>query len=68
MFSFLRKIIVHVTRESSFWFLAFGGFLIVVSAVGRQVPHNVFDISFAFFFALLCTVCNTNLGRIDSKL
>ena len=34
---FFRKIIVHVTQESSFWCLAFGGFLVVVSAVGRQV-------------------------------
>ena len=36
-FVFFRKLIINVTRESSFWFLAFGGFFVVSNAVGRQV-------------------------------
>ena len=55
-----------------FWFLAFAGFVVVVvvvvvAAVGRQVWHNVFDISFAFF-TVLCTIFNDNLGRINENL
>ena len=36
-FVFFRKLIINVTRESSFRFLASGGFFVVASAVGRQV-------------------------------
>ena len=40
---------VRITRESIFWFRTFAKFVVIVLAVGRQVGHNDYDISFAFF-------------------
>ena len=59
---------VRVTRESIFWFRAFAEFVVVVAVVGRQVGHNDYDISFAFFFGVLYTFRNDNLDRFNDIL
>ena len=59
---------VRFTRESIFWFRAFAEFVVIVAAVARQVGHNDYDISFGFFFGVLCTFGNDNLERINDIL
>ena len=59
---------VRITRESIFWFQAFADFVVIVAAIGRQVGHNDYDISFASFFGALCTLRNDNLERINDIL
>ena len=59
---------VCITRESIFWFRAFAEFVVIVAVVGRQVGLNDYDISFAFFFGVLCTFRNDNLERINDIL
>ena len=58
------------TRESSFWFLAFGGFFCYCEGCWKTSETQLFRhfLCFLLCIALLCTVCNANLGRIDISL
>ena len=65
MFSFLKSHL-YMSHKNRFKVLNLRALLSLL--LKGKPALNVFDISFAFFFAVLCTICNDNLGRIKNNL